>query len=143
MSRGLTGGGYGRIPRAQGRSSACQGSQRSGCAGWRRVEGIGHYVLDGVRVQFTGGIAIRGESARHWSCCGKKRHAKTLEVTVERRWKQGDGEGVESGAMSCSSDAFSVTNCSRGERARVDLNLSIWVFKHKEYQVSACLYVVL
>jgi hypothetical protein len=49
-------------------------------------------------------------------CCGKKRHAKTLEVTVERRWTQGDGEGVESGAMSCSSDAFSVTTCSRGER---------------------------
>jgi len=49
-------------------------------------------------------------------CCGKKRHAKTLEVTVERRWTQGDGEGVESGAMNCSSDAFCVTTCSRGER---------------------------
>jgi hypothetical protein len=50
------------------------------------------------------------------SCCGKKRQAKTLEVTVERRWTQGDGEGVEGGAMNCSSDAFSVTSCSRGER---------------------------
>jgi hypothetical protein len=50
------------------------------------------------------------------SCCGKKRQAKTLEVTVERRWTQGDGECVEGGAMNCSSDAFSVTTCSRGER---------------------------
>ena len=50
------------------------------------------------------------------SCCGKKRQAKTLEVTVERRWAQGDGDGVEGGAMNCSSDAFSVTSCSRGER---------------------------
>ena len=50
------------------------------------------------------------------SCCGEKRQAKTLEVTVERRWTQGDGEGVESGAMNCSSDAFCVTTCSRGER---------------------------
>ena len=50
------------------------------------------------------------------SCCGRKRQAKTLEVTAERRWKQGDGEGVEIGVMSCSSDAFSVTACSRGER---------------------------
>ena len=49
-------------------------------------------------------------------CCGKKRHAKTLEVTVERRWTQGDGEGVEGGAMNCSGDAFSVTSCSKGER---------------------------
>ena len=52
------------------------------------------------------------------SCCGKnlKRQAKTLEVTVERRWTQGDGEGVEGGAMNCSGDAFSVTSCSKGER---------------------------
>jgi len=50
------------------------------------------------------------------SCSGEKRQAKTLEVTVEHRWKQGDGEGVESGVMSCSSDAFNVTNCSGGER---------------------------
>ena len=66
MSRGLTGGGYGRISRAEGRSSARQGSQRSGCGGLRRAEGIGHYVLDGVRVQLRGGIEIRGKSARHW-----------------------------------------------------------------------------
>ena len=49
-------------------------------------------------------------------CCGKKRHAKTLEVTVERRWTQGDGEGVESGARNCASDALCVTTCSKGER---------------------------